>query len=344
MEKKAAHGHCRISLLLIPLSLFFLSGVTSCGPETDNPPATTAGTTGATTGTPVRAHVDPPAFNADSAYAFVKAQCDLGPRNPGSSAHEKCAAWMEKKLNQYGAKTIVQTANLSTFDKKTWVGKNIIGAFNPDATDRVLLCAHWDTRPFADRDSLEKNRTLPIIGANDGASGVGVLLEVARACAQKNPKIGIDIIFFDLEDYGSSGEDESWCLGSQYWSRNKHVAQYNARFGILLDMVGAKNATFPKEGSSMEYAPTFTDKIWSQAQLMGYGNYFISAQTGPTMDDHVYINTLANIPCVDVVHYNVEKRDYFPFHHRIGDNLNNIDKATLEAVGKVLLEVIYNEY
>lgn len=342
MEKKAAPGPWQIKTIIFLLPLvFFLAACISCGPDEKDGPETTTTTT-TTTGV-TRPHVDPPTFNADTAYAFVKAQCDFGPRNPGSKGHERCAIWMEKKLKQYGAATIVQTATLKTFDEKMWLGKNIIGSFNPEARDRILLCAHWDTRPFADRDSNERFHNTPILGANDGASGVGVLLEVARALAQKKTDVGIDIIFFDLEDYGTSGNDESWCLGSQHWAKNPHTPQYFARFGILLDMVGGKNAIFPKEGSSVHFAPNIVDKIWSKAQLMGYGNYFTNAQTGGTMDDHVNINQIANIPTIDIVHYDADRRDYFPFHHTMGDNMDAIDKKTLEIVGKVLLEVIYNE-
>jgi hypothetical protein len=340
-EKKALPGLCRISVFIFSVIIFF----TACGPDVKQPDTTTSTTGTTTVVTPPKEHVDPPVFDADSAYSFVKTQCDWGPRDPGSRAHEKCALWMEKKLKSYGAQTIMQTATLTTYDEKKWINKNVIGMFNPDAKDRVLLCCHWDSRPFGDEDTIPANQTKPIIGANDGASGVGVLLEVARALSKKKTNIGIDIIFFDLEDYGNagSGDAESWCLGTQYWTKNLHKPQYFARFGILLDMVGGKNPTFPKEGSSVYYAKDVVDKIWSKAQLMGYGNYFTSAETGATTDDHVFINQNTGIPTIDIVQYDADKRSYFPFHHRAADNLDCIDKNTLGVVGKVLLEVIYNE-
>ncbi|MBC7864765.1 MAG: M28 family peptidase, partial [Bacteroidia bacterium] len=275
MEKKEQHGLWKISFFIFPVLIIFLV-YSSCGPKDPEVPVptTTANPTSTTgTFTPQKAHVDPPVFNMDSAYAFVKFQCAMGPRNPGSKAHEKCAQWLEKKLKSYGAKTTVQTSTVQTFDEKKWLCKNIIAAFNPDAKDRVLLCAHWDTRPFADHDTIEKNKTLPIIGANDGASGVGVLMEVARVMSQKKTEVGIDIILFDMEDYGNSDNEESWCLGAQYWGKNLHEPQYFAKFGILLDMVGAKGAVFPKEGSSLYYARDIVDKVWSTGQLMGFGNY-----------------------------------------------------------------------
>ena len=175
-----------------------------------------------------------------------------------------------------------QRADLTGYDGKTLKARNIIGAFNPDAKRRVLLCAHWDTRPWADNDPDEANHHKPILGANDGASGVGVLLEVARQLQQQAPAIGVDIIFFDMEDSGtpqfasSMGDDShTWCLGSQYWARAPHVQGYNARFGILLDMVGGKGATFLREGYSMQHAPSVVKKVWKAAAKLGFGNYFI---------------------------------------------------------------------
>ena len=186
--------------------------------------------------------VQVPAFNADSAYLYVKQQVDFGPRTPNSRAHDLCGDYLAARLESFGAKVYNQRADLTGYDGKTLKARNIIGAFNPDAKRRVLLCAHWDTRPWADNDPDEANHHKPILGANDGASGVGVLLEVARQLQQQAPAIGVDIIFFDMEDSGtpqfasSMGDDShTWCLGSQYWARAPHVQGYNARFGILLD-------------------------------------------------------------------------------------------------------------
>ncbi len=332
------------ALIIIGGVISFVIFTPGCGPrggETDEEDTTTTGTTGQVP----RAHVQPPAFNADSAYHFVKTQVDMGPRNPGSRAHAQCASWLQKKLESYGGTVQIQTASIKTYDGKVWMNKNIIAEFNPAATDRILLCAHWDCRPMADHDSLPSNRNKPILGANDAASGVGVLLEVARAIAEKQPTVGIDIIFFDLEDYGDPDglTEDSWCLGAQYWSKNPHKPQYFARFGILLDMVGAQGAVFPREGSSLYYARSVVDKVWTKAQSMGYGNYFINTETNPTTDDHVYINEFINIPTIDIVHYDAENRSYFKCHHKQCDDMRNIDKNTLEVVGKVLLEVIYNE-
>lgn len=214
-----------------------------------------------------------------------------------------------------------------------------------------MLFAHWDTRPWADNDPNEQNHHTPILGANDGASGVGVLLEIARLLGQQQPELGVDIIFFDAEDYGApqfyNGEhkEEYWCLGTQYWARNPHVQGYNARFGILLDMVGGKNATFYKEGYSEKYAKDVNDKVWKKANEMGYGRFFIDKEGSPVTDDHLFINRLAGIPSIDIIPTDEgsELSSFGSFWHTVNDTMDIIDRSTLKAVGQTVLEVIYNE-
>jgi len=293
-------------------------------------------------------HVTPPDFNADSAFVYIKAQADMGPRVPGSKAHDNAVAYYEKQFKKFGAEVIIQKGNVTTYDNKPWILKNIIASYNPKASDRILLCSHWDSRPFADKDPKIENRTKPCPGVNDGASGVGVLMEIARLASVKKPDVGIDIILFDLEDYGDDGGNpETWCLGSQYWSKNLHIPYYGAKFGILLDMVGAKNATFYKEEISMTYASEAVNKVWGAAQNLGYSNYFINQKMGGMTDDHKYVNELAQVPCLDIIHYEMNiasgRGEFFKHHHTTTDDINTIDKSTLKAVGQTLLEVIYNE-
>lgn len=274
----------------------------------------------------------------------------MGPRTPGSKAHEVAANYFEKKLKQYGAEVTVQKFNAITFDKKNWAAKNIIAAFNPEAGNRILLCAHWDSRPFCDRDTNKANQKKACPGVNDGASGVGVLLEIARLISKQKPKLGIDIVLFDMEDYGAGQTgladeqiEDDWALGSQYWSKNPHKPGYVAKFGILLDMVGAKGATFPMEGASTYFAGQIQSKIWAAGQNIGYANYFSNRSVGEVTDDHLYINKWANIPCVDIIGYTEDGSGFFPQHHTLGDNIDVIDKNTLKAAGQTVLEVIYNE-
>lgn len=288
-----------------------------------------------------------PSFNEDSAYQYVKAQVDFGPRVPNSKSHQRCGDYLIAELERAKIPVKVQSFDAKAFDGTILKLRNIIGSINPQATKRILLAAHWDTRPFADQDSV--NKDVPIDGANDGGSGVGILLEIARVINSYNikPEMGVDIILFDGEDYGApesfkGSHTDTYCLGSQYWAKNK--GSYSAYFGILLDMVGAKNATFALEGTSMQYAPTVANAVWNTAHKLGYGSYFIYKTTTAITDDHYYINVLAHIPTIDIIEYNQKGDNYFgKYWHTHNDNMSVIDKKTLKAVGQTLLEVIYNE-
>jgi hypothetical protein len=300
--------------------------------------------------TPEIKHVTPPDFNADSAYVYVEAQAKMGPREPGSKAHEQAVNYFEKKFKEYGAEVIIQKATVTSFDQKKWLSKNIIASFNPQSTSRVMLSAHWDSRPFCDRDSNTANQKKACPGVNDGASGAGVLIEIARQLAKQKPNIGIDIMLWDMEDYGQGSVEsnappleDDWALGSQYWSQNMHKPGYTARFGILLDMVGAKGTVFPMEQFSVFYASPVVNKIWNAASNLGYSNYFVSKQIGQITDDHLYVNKFASIPTADIIGYAPDAGGFFRYHHCLKDDMSNIDKSTLKAVGQTLLEVIYNE-
>lgn len=335
LEVPIAIGMKIIFSPIIICVLFFLN---ACSSDTEKPVSKEHSTT---TVTPIKSRIQPPNFNADTAYAYIKKQVDFGPRVPGSSAHAKCADWLTNTLKKQGLDVIVQTETAKTFDGKQFRLKNIIAQFKPEVADRVLLCAHWDARPFADSDTKDKDK--PIDGADDGASGVGVLLAIADALKQTPANIGVDIILFDIEDYGSNGDMESWCLGSQHWSANPHKQGYTARYGILLDMVGSKGATFPKEANSVAYAPSIVTKVWNAAAQLGYSNYFIDETISFVgVDDHIYVNK-AGIPCIDIIHYDKKEQGFGPHHHTHADNISIIDTATLKAVGQTLLEVIYNE-
>jgi hypothetical protein len=292
---------------------------------------------------------DIPAFNSDSAYKYVKAQVDFGPRVPNSSSHKKCAVYLSQLLKNYGAVVYEQKMNLTAFDGTALKSVNIIGAFNPDTQKRIALYSHWDCRPFCDQDPDPANYHKPVDGANDGASGVGILLEIARQLGQKLPNVGVDIVFFDAEDYGATensgnSSEETWCLGSQYWSKTPHVQGYKANFGILLDMVGAPGAKFYKEQYSLYYAGNIVEKVWSTAAGLGFGQYFIDEKGGGITDDHIYVNKLAGIPSVDIIQYDPNSEHGFgSYWHTTNDTMENIDKNTLYAVGTTLLNVIYNE-
>ena len=322
------------------LSAFILFSAFSCG--------TNGSKTTSTDITEKKVIVQVPQFDADSAYKYIQAQVDFGPRTPNSKGHVACGDYLAAKLAEHGAKVISQNAELPAYDGTLLKARNIIGSFKPESKKRIALFAHWDTRPWADNDPNEKNHHTPILGANDGASGVGVLLEIARQINQQQPELGIDIIFLDAEDYGTpqfyegKHKEEAWCLGSQYWSRNPHVQGYNARFGILLDMVGGENSVFLKEGYSEEFAPDINKKVWKAAKKAGYGKTFIDERGDTITDDHLFINRLARIKTIDIIPNDPETG--FPSTwHTIHDNMDHIDKNTLKAVGQTVLEVIYNE-
>lgn len=288
--------------------------------------------------------VNVPQFDADSAYLYVKNQVDFGPRVPNTKGHIACGNYLARQLKEFGAQVTDQYADLIAYDGTLLKARNIIGSYKPESKKRIALFAHWDTRPWADNDPDKKNHKTPILGANDGASGVGALLEIARLVHQQQPELGIDIIFLDAEDYGAHDQDneESWCLGAQYWARNPHVQGYNARFGILLDMVGGKNTVFLKESYSEKFAPDVNKKVWKAARKLGYGNLFINEDGGGVTDDHLFINRLARIKTIDIIASDPEG-GFTPTWHTLTDNMDHIDKNILKAVGQTVLEVIYNE-
>lgn len=293
-----------------------------------------------------------PAFNADSAYHYVLQQVSFGPRVPGTKAHQNTAQFLVDHFKGHGATVIEQNFEAITFDNQRLKLKNIIASYHPDAAKRILLAAHWDTRPFADKDRERKDA--PFDGANDGASGVGVLMEIARLIIGSQPNVGVDIILFDGEDWGEKegedarialpqGQESWWCLGSQHWAKNKHRKNYVAYYGILLDMVGAKNSRFFREEVSMQYAPSIVEKVWNAAHSIGYADYFVKQNAPGITDDHVFINSLAKIPTIDIVPFHPGKGFFGDYHHATSDNMEIISKETLKAVGSTVLHVLYHE-
>ena len=289
--------------------------------------------------------VESPKFNADNAFKNIEMQLSFGPRVPGTKGHDSCASWLETQFRSFGAEVIIQKTELQGASKSYKI-KNIIAVYNPTATQRVLLCAHWDSREIADQDTERKNEPIP--GADDGGSGVGVLLEIARILNENKLKnLGVDIVLFDAEDQGVSGGNgkrDSWCLGAQHWSKNPHVPNYKANFGILLDMVGARNARFPREGLSIKHASFFVDRIWKTAWALGYSDFFLNTEEGQIVDDHLYINEIRRIPTVDIIHLSPDSQTGFGAHwHTHKDNIDIIGKNTLLAVGQTLVQVLYEE-
>ena len=291
-----------------------------------------------------------PEFNADSAYSYTAAQCAFGPRVPNSEAHRLCGEYIADKFKSFGATVTDQYADLKAYDGTTLKARNIIASYNPEAETRLLVCGHWDSRPWADNDPNPDNWHKPVLAANDAASDVAVMLEMARLI-QLNPlDIGIDFICFDAEDCGvpqwaeQAGQADFWCLGSKHWAANPHVYGYKARFGILMDMVGGQGSTFSKEGFSLKYASQVVDLVWKTAAQAGYGQFFPDRTGGYITDDHLPVNEIADIPCIDIIPYFPDAASGFgPTWHTLDDNMEHIDRQVLKAVGQTVLQVIYNE-
>jgi glutaminyl-peptide cyclotransferase len=300
-----------------------------------------------------------PAFNADSAYAYTARQVAFGPRVPNKPAHIACGNYLVAKLKSFGLTVREQPFKAMTFDGTQISGRNIMAQYQPQAARRVALFAHWDTRPFADGEKDKARRKLPMDGASDGASAVAVALEIARTLSQQPeklaPNVGVDIILVDAEDWGYDagliegqknlleGQGDGWCLGSQYWAKNMMPPGYKAEYGILFDMVGAKNAHFTREGTSRQNALSVVNKIWNTAAQLGYSDYFLFKDTDPITDDHVYTNQ-AGIPTVDIYDHPAFGTEYFPaYHHATTDNMSIIDAKTMKAVGQTVLQVLYSE-
>jgi len=334
------HSLAILGLLLSGLFLF-----TNCADD-----ATDAGSATSTApATPPRKGPRPnakpvPRFDADSAYAYVAKQVAFGPRVMNTAAHDATAEWLVDKLKAFGAEVEEQKFTVAAYDGTPLKSNNIIGRYKPELTDRIALAAHWDTRPVAD-SKLEDDPNAVVEGADDGASGVGVLLEIARQLGMSTPDIGVDIILFDAEDYGQSGEEggaETYGLGSQYWSRN--LPEKRPRYGILLDMVGAKGARFAKEGFSMQAAPQLVDRVWKLAADMNFGTYFPDIKQRPITDDHYFVNTIARIPMIDIINFSSDTDSGFVPHWHTGDDgMDVIDKETLRAVGQVVTAVVYRD-
>lgn len=326
---------------LFVFSFYLFVGLMLAGCRHQNPPTTPATAVDYDT-------VQVPDFNADSAYRYVAEQVAFGPRTPGSAAHDRCARYLAAQLQRWCDTVITQPFTATLWNGSSVKGANLIGSLNPTADKRILIAAHWDSRLWADHDSDESRHHSPIDGANDGASGVGVILELARCMAQMPPSVGVDFLLFDVEDQGTPDwaeqrDNDSWCKGSQYWARNPHQPCYSALYGILYDMVGTANPRFTQEEISRQFAPTTLDKVWSVAQALGYEKVFLNLKTDPILDDHFYVNQLAGIPMIDIVQNSVG-HSFFPHWHTTADNMEAIDATTLKMVGDVTLKTLYGDY
>ena len=292
------------------------------------------------------------AFSADSAYTYIAQQLVFGARVPGSKAHEACGDWLVSELARHGAQVKTQNGTMTNYAGKSQAIRNIVAFLEGNTSHAILLCAHWDCRPWSDEEELYEDRFEPVMGANDGASGVGVILEMVRQLSIRKSQgefiPSVQVVFFDCEDMGTpahftgSQRAHTWCLGSQLWAKEYKRSLLNIQYGVLLDMVGDPSATFPKEYFSVQYAGSYVERLWREASKLGYGRYFVQQATYyPITDDHYYVNTIAGIPCVDIIDYKMNTETGFAdWWHTQHDDIQNINKQTLQAVGETVLTTI----
>ena len=287
--------------------------------------------------------------------AYVVAQCDFGPRVPGIAAHDACGNWIVRKFQSFGAEVSELCTTLKGYDGQTLPCRNIQARLNPEAADRILITAHWDSRAWADNDRDASNHHTHVLAANDGASGVAVMLEMARLISATGLSYGIDFVCFDLEDQGTpqwadesseEGDEDTgfWCLGSKYWAEQALAVGYRARYAINLDMVGGRDSRFLMEGYSKHYGQTLVNMIWHLAHQLGFGTYFPLRSSGYVTDDHLPINRIAGIPAIDIIPNVDDPRSSFgPTWHTVNDTPANIDPEIMRAVGQTLIQLIYND-
>jgi len=273
-----------------------------------------------------------PDFNEKRAFEYLQKQCRFGPRNPGSSGHRECLEFLVMELRKTADAVITQPFPMTDpHDNRIYTGTNIIAYFG-SRTDCIILCAHWDTRARADRDPDPKNHNIPIQGANDGASGVAVLLEVAQVLNQNPPSRGVTIVLFDGEDAGIEGQDMTWCQGSRYFAKNKKPG-YNPSYGILVDLVGDKDLYLPYELYSMRYAPDLVRRVWETAINLGLPA-FDNSPGYHVVDDHQELFKVG-IPCINIIDFD------YPHWHTIQDTEDKCSPESLGVVGSLLVYLIY---
>ncbi len=269
-------------------------------------------------------------FDAERAYGDLVRQCEFGPRVPGSEAHSQCGAWLAEELGACADEVVLQRFTSRVGERELPL-VNMVATFNPEGRRHVLLCAHWDSRPTADRDPEASNRTRPILGANDGASGVAVLLEIARALKARAPSQRVTMVLFDGEDYGPGAED--MFLGSKHFARSYEGPAVD--WGVLVDMVGDRDLRIAPEGISQRSAPEVVDRVFGAAARAGCTAFV--REPGPSvLDDHVFL-LQRGIPCIDVIDFE------YPYWHTLADTPDKCSAESLGQVGRALLQAIAEE-
>lgn len=284
-----------------------------------------------------------PEFSGARAFELLKAQVAFGSRSPNTVGHARCLDFFMNHLESFADSVFKQEFSMQGYDGERLSLKNVIASFRPEMKTRILLCAHWDTRPHADKETEEDKKRQPIAGANDGASGVAVLLHIAELLRQSPPPVGVDLVLFDGEDYGREGDEGMYCLGSKYFAASLDPG-YKPQFGILLDLVGDKEAFFPIEGHSAQYANDVVNLVWNSAERLGM-KQFIRKKSGAILDDHIALNKTGGIKTINIIDLDlVGHADTNPrrkYWHTLSDTPDQCSPETLGQVGKLLLYLLF---
>jgi glutaminyl-peptide cyclotransferase len=268
-------------------------------------------------------------FDGEGAMRYAEAQLGFGPRIPGTTGAQRAGDWIVSEMKKRADTVIVQTWTHTTIDGKQLPMRNILARFNPSATDRILYVTHWDTRPVSDAAEDPGERQLPVPGANDGASGVGLFVALGDALKKNPPSGGVDLLFVDGEDYGEfDGDLADVLIGSAYFAKHPPDSAYKPIFGVLWDMIGDKDLAIRKEGYSLQRAPEVVDRVWSKAAELGHDDVFLQAEQGAITDDHLPLLD-AGMRVIDVIDLD------YPYHHRPTDTLDKISARSLSIVGEV---------
>lgn len=279
------------------------------------------------------ATVNAPRFDGAAAYQLVRKQLSFGPRIPGTEAHRRQAEWMREYLAARADTLIVQRFEHLTVDGETIELVNVFARFNPDAGQPILFLAHWDTRPAADQAHDPEGRKAPVPGANDGASGTAVLLQLAEMLAESPPPRAVDILLVDGEDYGDFSLGQDVFLGSRHFAANM-PAGYDPDFGVLLDMVGDRDLEIYVEGNSNRLAPGVVDRVWRVAARLGFGDVFHKEVRHTVNDDHIPLNE-AGIPTINIIDFD------YPYWHTPEDTADKVSASSLGVVGTVMARLAY---
>jgi len=271
-------------------------------------------------------------FDPDTAFAYLRQQMAFGPRIPGTPAHEQTGDWILARLRERADSVEVQAFTHLTRRGETLHLRNFLGRFRPAQAERVLYLAHWDTRPHADQSVSEADRRLPVPGADDGASGVAVLLGVADALKGTPPSVGVDLLFVDGEDFGDFSDTNDVLIGSRYFAAHQPVG-YPPLFAVLFDMIGDRDLEIYYEGNSEAAAPEVVERVWQAAHDLGYDRYFHPGIKHTLIDDHVSLQR-AGIHAIDVVDFD------YPYWHTTEDTIDKVSAASLKVIGDVALALV----